>query len=410
MAKDIKSWTVVCPQCVTGKAGPKVRAPLQPIVSSYPWEVVALDYLSLGRPADTHQYILVMTDLFSRYAVAVPTKDQTAQTTARHLWTALIQPFGCPERFLTDRGGAFESEVMRQLCELYGCTKSRTTPYHPQGNGACERFNRTLLSLLGTLGAEEQVRWREKLPALVQAYNNTVHCSTKLTPYFVLFGRHARLPVDLCVGVVPPQKKGTINGWVRTHHQTLLEVYSWVRAHTKQRQNWDQARYDKKAHAIPLFPGGRVLIRNFRRRARGKLEPHWVPSPDVVVSQVRPGHPMYSIRPEGKEGLIRTMHRTNLRPCPAGLWTESQVCPQEIDSQPVFLLPFGPVARWGSQSTPVKPGLVPEPEQFGELEQVPAQLDPEPQLEGGLVPGEGQGPMRRSQRRNFGVPPQRYQV
>ncbi|KAF3843736.1 hypothetical protein F7725_002585 [Dissostichus mawsoni] len=119
--------------------------------------------------------------------------------------------------------------------------------------------------------------------------------------------------------------------------------------------------------------------------------------PSAVEVEVRPGHPVYSIRPEGKEGPIRTMHRNNLRPCPAGLWTESQVCPQEIDSQPkqpVFLLPFAPVARWNSRPTPVIPGLVPEPEQLGELEQVPAQLDPEPQLEGGFVPGEGQSPVR----------------
>ena len=274
MGKDVKAWTVECPECVVAKAGPEVRAPLQPIVSSYPWEVVALDYLSLGRPADTHPYILVMTDLFSRYAVAVPTKDQTAQTTARALWTALIQPFGCPERFLTDRGGAFESEVMHQLCELYGCTKSQTTPYHPQGNGACERFNRTLLSLLNTLGAEDQMRWKDKLPALVQAYNNTVHCSTGLTPYFVLFGRHARLPIDLCVDVVPPQERQTLAGWVDGYHRTLVDAYDRVRAHTKRRQDWDQARYAKKTRAMPLLPGERVLIRNFRRRARGKLAPH----------------------------------------------------------------------------------------------------------------------------------------
>lgn len=85
------------------KAGPSVQVPFQPIASSYPWEVVALDYLSLGQPADTHQNILVMTDLFSRFTVAVPTEDQMAQTTA--LWTGLIQPFGCLEHFLTDHGG-----------------------------------------------------------------------------------------------------------------------------------------------------------------------------------------------------------------------------------------------------------------------------------------------------------------
>lgn len=414
MARDVKSWTGECLECVVGKAGPPVTAPLQPIVSSYPWEVVALDYLSLGRPADTHQYVLVMTDLFSRYAVAVPTKDQTAQTTAKAIWTSLIQPFGCPERFLTDRGGAFESAVMHQLCALYGCTKSRTTPYHPQGNGACERFNRTLLSLLSTLDAEVQIQWGGRLPALVQAYNNTVHCSTGMTPYFVLFGRHARLPVDLCLDVVPPQKRGTLDGWVNMHHRTLVEAYARVQAHAKQRQDWDRARYDQRARALPLLPGERVLIRNFRRRARGKLAPHWVPTPYVIMAQIRPGHPVYSIRPEGKEGPIQTMHRNNLRPCPAGLWpeqTEPEVRPPRVDSQsnqPIFLLPFAPLA----QLDPVVEAAIPDPavelEQVVEPVQVPILLEPEPQREGGFLPGEGQDPVRRSHRENFGVPPRRY--
>lgn len=83
-----------------------MRAPLQSIQSTYPFEVVGLDYLSLGRPADAYPYILVITDLFSRYAVAVPTQDQSAITTAKALWEAFIHSFGCPERFLSDRGGA----------------------------------------------------------------------------------------------------------------------------------------------------------------------------------------------------------------------------------------------------------------------------------------------------------------
>lgn len=416
MGKDIRGWTAECPECAVAKAGPAVRAPLQPIVSSYPWEVVALDYLSLGRPADTHPYILVMTDLFSRFAVAVPTKDQTAQTTANALWAALIQPFGCPERFLTDRGGAFESEVMHRLCELYGCTKSRTTPYHPQGNGACERFNRTLLSLLNTLCEEDQLRWRDKLPALVQAYNNTVHCSTGLTPYFVLFGRHARLPIDLCVDVVPPQDRRTVAGWVDKHHRTLVDAYSRVQTHTKQRQNWDQARYDKKTLAVPLLPGERVLIRNFRRRARGKLAPHWIPSPFVVISQIRPGHPVYKIRPEGKEGPTQTMHRNNLRPCPAGLGTtrtEPKVCTPKtsfLPRQPTFFVPFAPLARLAplAVAEPAIPHLGVGPAQLAGPAQAPALLEPEAQIGVDLQPGGEPNPLRRSQRSNIGMPPLRY--
>lgn len=62
---------------------------------------------------------------------------------------------------------------MKQLCDLYRVTKSRTTPYHPAGNGQVERMNQTLLVTLHTLEAEKQSRWPEYLPELLQAYNNT---------------------------------------------------------------------------------------------------------------------------------------------------------------------------------------------------------------------------------------------
>jgi len=159
MTQDVKEWTEACLQCVCAKAGPEVRAPLTPILTSYPFEVVGVDFLSLGRPDDRYPYILVMTDLFSKYALAVPTKDQSAVTTTQALYHNLIQTFGCPERILTDRGAAFESTLVHELCQLYGCQKSRTTAYHPQGNGACERFNQTLLRLLSSLTETDQTQW-----------------------------------------------------------------------------------------------------------------------------------------------------------------------------------------------------------------------------------------------------------
>ncbi|KAJ8006746.1 hypothetical protein DPEC_G00110420 [Dallia pectoralis] len=172
---------------------------------------------------------------------------------------------------------------------MYGCTKSRTTPYHPQGNGACERFNQTLLALLGSL------RWRPR-------HNGRLRSRPWCRPIITLF-----------------TERRTLEGWVQAHHRTLTEAYAKVGAQSRRRQGWDQARYNKKARAVPLLAGERVLLRNFRRRAGGKLAPHWVPSPFVVVAQVQPGHPVYSIRPEGKNGPTRTIHRNNLRHCPAGL-------------------------------------------------------------------------------------------
>ena len=348
MSASARAWTTECTTCVVGKRGQQPKAPLCPIPSSFPFETVALDFLSLGRPADPYQYILVITDLFSRYALAVPTKDQTAATTVKALWTALILPFGCPERILTDRGGAFESALMQQLCAMYGCRKVHTTPYHPQGNGACERFNRTLLSLLSTIEVKHQAQWPVHLPALLQAYNNSSHASTGMTPHYVVFGRHARLPVDMLHEVAPPQQRADLDGWVRTHYHSLLQAYDSVRGNAERRVNWNQKRYDRNARTLPLLPGERVLIRNFRRRAQGKLAPQWLPLPFVVVSQPYQDRPVFAIRPEGKDGPIRTIHRNNLRSCPGDPppTNHTPANPHRNDTwQPEPVWPYIPLAR-----------------------------------------------------------------
>lgn len=114
---------------------------------------------------------------------------------------------------------------------MYGCRKSRTTPYDPQGNGACEWLNQTLISLLSTLDPEVQPQWHHRLPYLVQAYNNSVHSSTGMMPHFVVFGRHTRLPVDLVYEVLPPQQRITLEGWVHYHHQALVEAFERVKTH-----------------------------------------------------------------------------------------------------------------------------------------------------------------------------------
>lgn len=302
--------------------------------------------------------------------------------------------FGCPERILTDRGGAFESLLMNQLCQIYGCTKSRTTAYHPQGNGACERFNQTLLQLLSSLSEAQQGQWPSLLPALVQAYNNTSHSTTGMTPHYVLFGRHARLPVDWASGLKPSGGRHSLEGWVQHHQNALCRAYEKTQQQARQRQERDAARYNRKARLLPLLPGERVLIRNFRRRARGKLTHKWRPEPYVIIKCLRENHPVYIIRPEGKEGPTRTVHRNNLRPCPLTILQEPP--PAEPESQrplntqsqlppPTCWLPGLVITQ---QSEPRAPECVPCPQR-------PQTPPPEP-------------PVRRSHRPNFGTAPARF--
>ena len=240
MEKEVRGFQSGCVVCSLQKDRTEPRAPLNPVTVTYPLEVVALDFLSLSRPSDSYQNILVLTDMFTRYAWAVPTRDQTAKTTVRAIWSQIIQTFGCPVRFHSDQGPNFESDLMKQLCDLYGISKSRTTPYHPAGNGRVERMNQTLLNMLRTLEAEKQSRWPEYLPELLQAYNNTIHSATGFAPSYLMFGRHLRLPVDVGLGTMQEHPKCDLMGWVRDHHQKLTYAYDLARKKNDKNSRADQ--------------------------------------------------------------------------------------------------------------------------------------------------------------------------
>ena len=146
-----------CTRCLRRKT-PSHVAPLQPIHVTQPLELVHMDYLSLEPSKGNIENVLVITDHFTRYALAYPSKTQTAQATARILWDNFICHYGFPEKFISDQGRNFESDLIKELCKIAGVQKLHTTPYHPQGNGQCERFNSTLCNMLGTFVRRGKVR------------------------------------------------------------------------------------------------------------------------------------------------------------------------------------------------------------------------------------------------------------
>lgn len=77
--------------------------------------IVATDFLMLSRPTDRYQYILVITDLFTNYAWAIPTSDQTASVSARALWTHVKHPFGCPEILHSNQGPNFDKRTVPSI-------------------------------------------------------------------------------------------------------------------------------------------------------------------------------------------------------------------------------------------------------------------------------------------------------
>ena len=160
---------------------------------------------SLERSKGGVENILVITDHFSRYAQAIPTRNQTAKTTVRVLFDNFIVHFGFPARIHSDQGQNFESNLIKELCQIARVEKSRTTPYHPMGNGQVERFNQTLLKMLGSQKSD----WKTHIPTLVHAYNAMFHDSTGFSLYFLMFGRHPMLAVDAFLGLTPDALSST---------------------------------------------------------------------------------------------------------------------------------------------------------------------------------------------------------
>ena len=140
--------------------------------------------------------VLVMTDHFMRFALAVVTKDQMAKTVVKVFYECFIAIFGVPAKLLNDRGANFTSALVEELCSAFGIQKCRTTAYHAQCNGQVERFHQTLFCMIGKLSCDKKAQWEQHLLELLQAYNSTWLAVTGYSPHYLMFGRCLHLPVD----------------------------------------------------------------------------------------------------------------------------------------------------------------------------------------------------------------------
>lgn len=315
MAKYIETKCKNCERCVRRKARVQKASKLVNIKVSGPLELVCIDFLTLEPDSRDTRNILVLTDHYTKYAQAYPTRDQTAKTVAAVLWENFISHYGFPRRLHSDQGACFESELVAELCKHAGISKSRTTPYHPRGNPV-ERFNRTLLDLLGTLEEKKKEEWRKYVRPLVHAYNCTKNDVTEEAPFLLMFGREPRLPIDLSFGICPQGHNLRVHSqYVRDLKKRLRCAYELASRNAEKRQLLNKRRWDAKVTALPLEVGDRVLVRNLSLRKKHKISDRWEQTVYVVVKQPDENIPIYVVRPGDEEGRERVLHRDMLLPC-----------------------------------------------------------------------------------------------
>ena len=190
VAEDCCALVRGCPHCRAFE-GEVPKAPLCPIRVYAPLELVHLDYTSIESTRELSKppvvkNVLVITDHFMRYALAVVMKDQATKTVMKVFYKCFIAVFGAPIKLLSDRGTNFMSALVEELRATFGIQKCCITAYHAQCNGQVEHFHQTLFCMIGKLACDKKAQWEQHLPELLQAYNNTWSVVTSFSPHYLM--------------------------------------------------------------------------------------------------------------------------------------------------------------------------------------------------------------------------------
>jgi len=120
---------------------------------------------------------------------------------------------------------------MSEICKLLGIIKTRRTPYRPQWNGLVERFNHALLTMLSIIAKDRKQDWDLHLPLVMMAYQTSIQESTGATSFSLMFGREARLPIDVMFGPPPGEELTSSSQYAFLLRQRLESAYH--RVHTQ---------------------------------------------------------------------------------------------------------------------------------------------------------------------------------
>lgn len=334
VTRDLQNYCRTCDTCQRiGKRGDHPKAKLHPLpIIEQPFHRVAVDLIGpLRRPSSSGKsYILTVVDYATRYPEAVALSNIEAETVAEAL-VRIFTRVGFPREILSDQGTQFTAAVTQQLWQSCGIKPLFSSPYHPQTNGLCERFNGTLKQMLKAF-TDSCPRWERFLPHLLFAYREVPQASTGFSPFELLYGRKVRGPLDLIrehwegntgEGGIP------IVPYVLELRDRLQALTSSVRESLQVAQQRQKRWYDRGARDRVLEIGQKVLA--LKPSKKDKLQAAWQ-GPFKVVERI--SDTTYIVGKCSDERIRRSFHVNMLKPYFERVEDVAAVCaPSSEDSE-----------------------------------------------------------------------------
>jgi len=195
MYEDIRQYVQKCDACQR-RGRSKKNNLLHPIPVHSPFYQIGIDIVGpLPRTQRNKKYIVVAMDYLTKWPEARAISEATAEKVAEFIYEQIICQHGCPQIILSDRGTHFNNQMIDKLLSKFDVNHLLSTPYHPQTNGLVERFNRTLCESLAKI-SEKSNDWDLFIAPTLFAYRTTKHSTTGIEPFFLVYGRSARLPIE----------------------------------------------------------------------------------------------------------------------------------------------------------------------------------------------------------------------
>ncbi|KAK7909570.1 hypothetical protein WMY93_014254 [Mugilogobius chulae] len=203
LRKDVKTWATTCVSCQRAKVHRHTKTPLGPFpIPARRFEHVHVDLVGPLPPSRGFTHLLTLVDRTTRWPEAIPLSSTTSEEVARAFIYHWVSRFGVPLDMTSDRGSQFTSELWNAVAKSLGVKLHRTTAYHPQANGLCERFHRSMKASLRASLVDSC--WTDRLPWVLLGLRSAPKDDLQSSASEMVFGQTVRVPGEFLACTTGP--------------------------------------------------------------------------------------------------------------------------------------------------------------------------------------------------------------